>query len=128
MEEDGFLRRNGNNNLLVGAAVAAAASTVLNVDTQTRHQAVAANDRIKEPAEGVISISSKEPSWLSIRNGEGKVIFEGTLSESRSLPAQPDLEIYAGRPDLVLVSRGEDAPKALGPINQVRWYRLSPEL
>tara|TARA_Y100001933_G_scaffold221740_1_gene231786 strand:- start:5313 stop:6101 length:789 start_codon:yes stop_codon:yes gene_type:complete len=103
-------------------------STVLNVDTQTRHQAVAANDRIKEPAEGVISISSKEPSWLSIRNGEGKVIFEGTLSESRSLPAQPDLEIYAGRPDLVLVSRGDDAPKALGPINQVRWYRLSPEL
>ena len=103
-------------------------STVLNVDTQTRHQAVAANDRIKEPAEGVISISSKEPSWLSIRNGEGEVVYEGTLSDSKSLPADSDLEIYAGRPDLVLISHGNDSHRALGPIDQVRWYKLSSEL
>ena len=101
---------------------------VLDTRTETSDQPVSSTDQRKERSTGMISISSKQPSWLSIRNGEGKVIFEGTLSESRSLPAQPDLEIYAGRPDLVLVSRGDDAPKALGPINQVRWYRLSPEL
>ena len=101
---------------------------VLDTRTETSDQPVSSTDQRKGRSTGMISISSKQPSWLSIRNGAGKVIFEGTLSESRSLPAQPDLEIYAGRPDLVLVSRGDDAPKALGPINQVRWYRLSPEL
>ena len=75
-----------------------------------------------------ISISSKQPSWLSIRNSDGEVVFEGTLSDSKSLPANSDLEIYAGRPDLVLISHGNGAPRILGPIDQVRWYKLSPEL
>ena len=101
---------------------------VLDTRTQTSDQPVSSIDKIKERSTGLISISSKEPSWLAIRNGEGKVVYEGTLSESRSLPAEPDLEIYAGRPDLVLVSHGDDTPRALGPIDQVRWYRLSPEL
>ena len=38
MEEDGFLRRNGNKNLLVGAAVVAAALTVLNVVTEEEEE------------------------------------------------------------------------------------------
>ena len=101
---------------------------VLDTRTQTSDQPVSSIDKIKERSTGLISISSKEPSWLAIRNGEGKVVYEGTLSESRSLPAEPDLEIYAGRPDLVLVSHGDDTPRALGPIDQVRWYQLSPEL
>ena len=101
---------------------------VLNTRTETSDQPVSSTDQSKERSTGMISISSKQPSWLSIRNGEGKVVFEGTLSETRSLPAETDLEIYAGRPDLVLVSHGDDTPRALGPIDQVRWYRLSPEL
>ena len=101
---------------------------VLDTRTETSDQPVSSTDQRKERSTGMISISSKQPSWLSIRNGEGKVVYEGTLSESRSLPAEPDLEIYAGRPDLVLVSHGDDTPRALGPIDQVRWYRLSPEL
>ena len=98
---------------------------VLESSIQTSSEPVTSNAPIRTQAEELISISSKEPSWLSIRNGEGKVIFEGTLSQSRSIPAEPDLEIYAGRPDLVLVSHGDDKPKALGPINQVRWYQLN---
>ena len=82
----------------------------------------------QEKSAGSISISSKEPSWLSIRNGEGEVVYEGTLSDSKSLPAESNLEIYAGRPDLVLISNGDGAPRPLGPIDQVRWYKLNPEL
>ncbi|WP_170953726.1 helix-turn-helix domain-containing protein [Synechococcus sp. UW179A] len=82
----------------------------------------------QQKSAGSISISSKEPSWLSIRNGEGKVVYEGTLSDSKSLPAGSNLEIYAGRPDLVLISHGDEVPRPLGPIDQVRWYKLNPEL
>ncbi|KZR90881.1 helix-turn-helix domain-containing protein [Synechococcus sp. MIT S9508] len=79
-------------------------------------------------ASAQISISSPEPSWVSIRNGEGVVVYEGTLSESKILPADSQLEILPGRPDLVLISEGDAAPKPLGPIDQVRWYKLNPEL
>jgi len=82
----------------------------------------------KEKASGQISISSQEPSWVSIRNGEGEVVYEGTLSERKTLPADSQLEILPGRPDLVLISDGDHPPKPLGPIDQVRWYRLNPEL
>ena len=74
-----------------------------------------------------ISISSQEPSWVLIRNGEGDVVFEGTLSDRKILPADAKLEILPGRPDLVFISDGQDAPRTLGPIHQVRWYKLNPE-
>ena len=79
-------------------------------------------------ASAQISLTSQEPSWVSIRNGEGEVVYEGTLSERKILPADSQLEILPGRPDLVLISNGNDAPKPLGPIDQVRWYKLNPEL
>ena len=74
----------------------------------------------------VITITSSEPSWLSIRKSDGSELFEGTLADSKTLPADADVEIYAGRPDLVLISRGEETPKALGTIEEVRWYKLNP--
>ena len=77
-------------------------------------------------APAAITITSSEPSWLSIRNSDGSELFEGTLADSKTLPADADVEIYAGRPDLVLISRGEETPKALGTIEQVRWYKLNP--
>ena len=73
-----------------------------------------------------ITITSSEPSWLSIRNSDGSKFFEGTLADSKTLPADANVEIYAGRPDLVLISRGDETPKALGTIEQVRWYKLNP--
>ena len=100
------------------------AATVVKPPTATTPQPISA----QEKSAGSISISSKQPSWLSIRNGEGEIVYEGTLSDSKSLPAESDLEIYAGRPDLVLISAGDQAPRPLGPIDQVRWYKLNPEL
>ena len=73
-------------------------------------------------------IESKQPSWVSIRNGSGDVIYEGTLSEQKNFDGDQDLEIFAGRPDLVLFSRGNDTPRALGGIDQLRWYSITPEL
>ena len=100
------------------------AVTVVKQPTATPPQPVSPEDK----ASGQISISSQEPSWVSIRNGEGEVVYEGTLSERKTLPADSQLEILPGRPDLVLISDGDDAPKPLGPIDQVRWYKLNPEL
>ena len=100
------------------------AVTVVEQPTATPPQPVSP----EEKASGQISISSPEPSWVSIRNGEGVVVYEGTLSESKILPADSQLEILPGRPDLVLISEGDAAPKPLGPIDQVRWYKLNPEL
>ncbi len=100
------------------------AVTVIKQPTATSPQPVSP----EEKASGQIFISSQEPSWVSIRNSEGEVVYEGTLSESKVLPANSQLEILPGRPDLLLISDGEDAPKPLGPIDQVRWYKLNPEL
>ena len=100
------------------------AVTVLKQPTETPPQPVSPEKK----ASGQISISSPEPSWVSIRNGEGVVVYEGTLSESKILPADSQLEILPGRPDLVLISEGDAVPKPLGPIDQVRWYKLNPEL
>ena len=100
------------------------AVTVLKQPTATSPQPVSPEGK----ASGQISITSQEPSWISIRNGEGDVVYEGTLSERKILPADSQLEILPGRPDLVLISHGDDAPKPLGPIDQVRWYKLNPEL
>ena len=56
------------------------------------------------------------------------MIYEGTLSEQKNFDGDQDLEIFAGRPDLVLFSRGNDTPRALGGIDQLRWYSITPEL
>jgi len=70
-------------------------------------------------------VSSKEPSWVSIRNAEGDIIFEGTLSEPLSYSSDEHVEIYAGRPDLILISRNGEAPTPLGTIRDVHWHKLN---
>ncbi|MAD68179.1 transcriptional regulator with a Cro/C1-type helix-turn-helix domain [Synechococcus sp. BIOS-U3-1] len=99
------------------------ATNELKQPTTTTPQPVAPDQK----SAAQISISSQEPSWVLIRNGEGDVVYEGTLSDPKLFPADAKLEILPGRPDLVLMSHGEDAPRALGPIHQVRWYKLNPE-
>ena len=100
------------------------ASTVVNQPNETPHQPISP----EKNSAGNLSISSQEPSWVLIRNSEGDVVYEGTLSGSKILPANSKLEIFPGRPDLVLISYGDSAPRTLGPIDQVRWYKLSPEV
>jgi hypothetical protein len=75
----------------------------------------------------VISLISSQPSWVSIRNRSKDVVFEGTLNEPKQFEVDQGLEVFAGRPDLVRISYGDASPRALGSIDQLRWYPLTPE-
>ena len=73
-----------------------------------------------------VQISSVEPSWIELeRNGATE--FKGVLEGSRRIDDPEGVRIYAGRPDLILVTRGEQDPSPLGPITPLQWYPLSPE-
>ena len=74
----------------------------------------------------VVEISSREPSWVALRRG-GTIEFQGTLDEPRSINDPESVEIYAGRPDLVLISLPDQEPRRVGAINDVRWQKLIPE-
>lgn len=74
-----------------------------------------------------VTIATKEPSWIALRDQQGQLLFEGMLEKEKTIDAKPGLEIYAGRPDLVTVSREGRQLGPLGPIHQVRWYRISAE-
>ncbi|MBM5806109.1 MAG: DUF4115 domain-containing protein [Cyanobacteria bacterium M_surface_10_m2_179] len=68
-----------------------------------------------------LKLSSKQASWLEVRNGSGKQLFEGNFKGERSFPLQGGLQVLAGRPDLVQVSFGAQPARPLGPIDQIRW-------
>ena len=72
-------------------------------------------------------IRSTQPSWITLRRN-GTIEFEGVLDGSRQIKNAEGVEIYAGRPDLVLVTRDMQKQEPLGPITPLRWYSLSPEL
>ncbi len=92
---------------------------------QTSATGLAAKPAPEGDAEGDIELSSLKPSWVSIRDLQGRIVFEGTLDKTVSYPSTQSLEIYAGRPDLVRVSHSGTAPVPLGSIENVRWHRLN---
>lgn len=78
-----------------------------------------------EPKVTELKLSSEQPSWVAVRNGDGKSLYEGTLLGSKTFPLQGGLEVLAGRPDLVQVSLGNQPARPLGKIDQIRWVRLN---
>ena len=72
-----------------------------------------------------LTVESSQPSWVALRRN-GTVFFEGNLSEPLIVTAPDVVEVYAGRPDLVTVTNGDNPPEALGGINELRWYSLNP--
>ena len=72
-----------------------------------------------------ITIVTREPSWVALRNQKGELLFEGMVNQEKTVDASQAVEIYAGRPDLVSVKRAGQESGPLGPIDQVRWYRIS---
>lgn len=90
-----------------------------NTPTTTNNKPAAA------PAPTELTLSSQEPSWLAVRNGDGKVLYEGTLIGSKTFPLSGGLQVLAGRPDLVQVSLGKEPVRPLGRIDQIRWVRFS---
>lgn len=74
----------------------------------------------------VLQISSLEPSWITIRRN-GEVEFEGLLEKPTVIDDPHEVEVYAGRPDLVMVDKAGEPGTPLGPITPLQWYSLSTE-
>jgi transcriptional regulator with XRE-family HTH domain len=75
-------------------------------------------------AEILIRAKDGEPSWISLRDGQGTLVFEGLLEGSRTIAAGDGIELLAGRPDLVSVGPSEEELRPLGSISEVRWVAL----
>ena len=93
----------------------------------TESKPVTVSAALPEPHASSLTISSREPSWIALRRN-GNLVFQGTLVNDRNVDDPENVEIYAGRPDLVMVKRAGAEAAALGAIDAVRWYPLSPEL
>ena len=78
------------------------------------------------PKELTVKISSTEPSWIALRR-KGTIEFQGTLDEPRTVAEPASVEIYAGRPDLVIVNVTDEQPRTVGAIHEVGWRQLIPE-
>ncbi len=71
-------------------------------------------------------LRSTEPSWLAVRTADGASLFEGTFQGQRAFPLGRGLQVRAGRPDLVTARVGGGPARALGPIEQIRWWSFRP--
>jgi cytoskeleton protein RodZ len=71
-------------------------------------------------------LRSAEPSWLEVRAAGGELLFRGTLEGEQRFPLGGELQVLAGRPDLVTASTAASPGRPLGPIEAVTWYRFSP--
>ena len=72
-------------------------------------------------------LRSAEPSWLEVRSASNEVLFRGTLTGEQRFPLSGELQVRAGRPDLVTATTGAAPAQPLGPIEAVTWYGFSPE-
>ena len=102
--------------------------------TSSVNDAIASQPKANATSQGPISpptddttitIVTREPSWVALRDQQGELSFEGMVDEEKTIDASQAVEIYAGRPDLVSVKRAGQESGPLGPIDQVRWYRIS---
>ena len=80
-----------------------------------------------QSAEAELVLRSAEPSWLEVRAPAGELLFRGTLTGEQRFPLTGELQVLAGRPDLVTAARGASPGRPLGPIEAITWYRFSPE-
>ena len=87
---------------------------------------LASTSEVELANSGPITIKSKEPSWIALRR-EGTIEFEGILEGERIITNPDEIEIYAGRPDLLKVSISNGEPKVLGTISDIKWIPLKPE-
>ena len=93
-------------------------------EQKTKPQPVQPKQLASEQTE--VTINSPQPSWVALRRG-GKIFFQGTLKEPRVVDQPQEVEIYAGRPDLVEVVVADKNPRTLGNIDDLRWRRIIPE-
>jgi cytoskeletal protein RodZ len=73
-----------------------------------------------------LRLQASEPSWIQVRQIDGKVIFEGTLTGEQIFSLGQGLEVLAGRPYAVLASVGDGSARPLGPVDDLSWHRFKP--
>lgn len=73
-----------------------------------------------------LSLQAKEPSWIEVRDADGRTVFEGTLSGEKSFPLGRGLEVIAGRPYAVSAAVGPAPATPLGGVDDIRWKRFTP--
>lgn len=78
-----------------------------------------------KPSQGSLQLSSREPSWLEVRDGEGKELFRGLFTGTGNFSLGAGLEVMAGRPDLITVTTASGESQTLGTIEQISWQRFS---
>ncbi|MFY8150121.1 MAG: helix-turn-helix domain-containing protein [Prochlorococcaceae cyanobacterium] len=74
---------------------------------------------------GSLRLTAREPTWLEVKDGEGRSLYRGLFRGSSRFSLGQGLEILAGRPDLLLVERPGASAEPLGAIDQLRWYRIA---
>ncbi|MCP9840329.1 helix-turn-helix domain-containing protein [Synechococcus sp. J7-Johnson] len=78
-----------------------------------------------KPSQGSLLLSSREPSWLEVRNGEGKELFRGLFTGTGTFSLGAGLEVLAGRPDLITVTTASGQSQTLGTIEQISWHQFT---
>ena len=126
----GQLRRPAQEPGSTTGAVTSSAVTSAEVTSgavEPEPTAAAPSDVAQLPQEPLsVQISSVEPSWIALRR-EGKIEFQGTLDDPKTIPEAASVEILAGRPDLVMVNVSDGQPRSVGEIHEVGWRQLIPE-
>jgi len=75
-----------------------------------------------------LELRPREPSWLAVRELNGRTLFEGTISEPRTFPLGRGLEVRAGRPDQVSVAAPGVPARPLAAGDDYGWKSFSPPL
>jgi transcriptional regulator with XRE-family HTH domain len=75
-----------------------------------------------------LELRPREPSWLAVRELNGRTLFEGTISEPRTFPLGRGLEVRSGRPDQVSVSVPGVPPRPLAASDDYGWKSFSPPM
>ncbi len=74
-----------------------------------------------------LRLTAREPTWLEVRDGQGRSLYRGLFQGSSRFSLGQGLELLAGRPDLLLVERAGVAAAPLGRIDELRWVRFSAD-
>jgi hypothetical protein len=73
---------------------------------------------------GQLRLQSAQPSWVEVRSLEGASLYAAILQGQVQVPVGQGVKVLAGRPDLVVVSRAGQPPKALGRIDRIEWVEF----
>jgi len=94
--------------------------------TQAQSPAAAPTQTPAPAASDNLRLSASEPSWVEVREVNGRSLFEGTLTGEQRFPIGHGIEVIAGRPHAVRASVGPGPGAPLGGVADIRWKRFSP--